>query len=155
MRLVSPSEMRSVIFGYRSRIRMTSGGAMSDATDGISATETGPRGSVPLARISAFACSSWRRMLSPLSNKRAPASVNRRYRGEAAARTIWRNRATCIAPAWKAIGPTRDTPEAVIRKLNSAVGKAFAEDDVVKPLECARSGYPVSPSNERQVRLRV
>jgi tripartite-type tricarboxylate transporter receptor subunit TctC len=55
--------------------------------------------------------------------------------------------------AWTAFFAPRDTPEAVIRKLNSAVGQAFAEDAVLKRLSALGVDIP-SPEQRTPGALR-
>src|SRR5262245_7765285 len=56
--------------------------------------------------------------------------------------------------AWTALFAPRETPEAVDRKLNSAVGQTLAEDGVLKRLSALRVDVRL-PNNERRSRLRI
>jgi tripartite-type tricarboxylate transporter receptor subunit TctC len=49
--------------------------------------------------------------------------------------------------AWMALLAPRDTPQAVVRKLNAAVGQAFAEHAVMKRLSAL--GVETPPPEQR------
>jgi tripartite-type tricarboxylate transporter receptor subunit TctC len=111
MTLVNPSEMRSVIFGYRYA-------AFNQAVPASSYIKSGKVRALVLA-----------------APRRLPILPDVPSSSEAAMPDLQVNaRTTFFAP--------KDTPEAVIRKLNSAVGKAFDEDDVVKRLSALGVDIP-------------
>src|SRR5262249_38753518 len=55
--------------------------------------------------------------------------------------------------AWTALFARRETPEAVVRKLNSAVGQTLAEDGVLKRLSALGVDVP-SPEQRTPVALK-